>query len=123
MNITKQSGMTGIGWLIVLGLIGFFALAAIRVAPIYMEGFKVRSALESLNKVPNITRKSNAEIVKDLFKTFSVDNITNVEREDVIISKEDGRLTVEVEYEARGKFMGNLDVVASFHEKVEFIQH
>ena len=123
MNIKRQDGMTGIGWLLVLGLIGFFALSAIRVVPIYIEGIKVKNALEALQKVPNITRKSNAEIVSTLFKTFSVDDVKNVTREDITISKDNGRLTVEVEYESRGPYMGNLEIVASFHEKVEIIQN
>ena len=33
----KQRGMTGIGWLTVLGLIAFFSLLALRMIPSYLE--------------------------------------------------------------------------------------
>ena len=45
-----QQGMTAIGWLIVLVLIGFFVLLALRMVPAYMEYYKVVSSLSSLEK-------------------------------------------------------------------------
>lgn len=115
--------MTGIGWLFVLGLIGFFTIAGIKVIPMYIEGYKVRSALKSLNKEPNITSKSTAEIVRMLQKRFDVDDVEAVTKEDIVIKNDGGRLVIEIEYEDRRHFMSNLDVVASFKEKAEFIRH
>lgn len=123
MKINRQNGMTGIGWLLVLGLIGFFTLAGLRVIPMYIEGYKVRSALNSLNKEPNITRKSPAEIVRMLQRRFDVDDVKSVTKDDIVISRGDGRLLIEIEYEDRRHFMSNLDLVAVFKEKAEFIQH
>ena len=49
MNIIKkQDGMSGIGLLIIVLLIGFFALVTFRVVPMYLENFSVVTALESL---------------------------------------------------------------------------
>lgn len=123
MKIKRQNGMTGIGWLFVLGLIGFFTIAGIKVIPMYIEGYKVRSALKSLNKEPNITSKSTAEIVRMLQKRFDVDDVEAVTKEDIVIKNDGGRLVIEIEYEDRRHFMSNLDVVASFKEKAEFIRH
>ncbi len=44
---THQRGMTGIGWMIVLALIGFFVLLALRMVPAYLDYFKVVSTLEA----------------------------------------------------------------------------
>ena len=45
---THQRGMTAIGWLIVLAMIGFFVLLALRMVPAYLDYYKVVSTLEGL---------------------------------------------------------------------------
>ena len=121
MNKNKQKGMTGIGWIMVIGIIIFSAVVAMRVFPIYMEGFKVRSALASLKEQPGVTKKAKSEIVKLLFNRFQVDDITNVTREDILIEKSNGVLTVTIDYEIRTHVMGNMDVVGKFNQEVEVI--
>lgn len=119
MTKFKQQGMTGIGWLIVLGLVGFFSLAAIRVVPIYMEAFKVRGSLKSLAKEPELSKKSKLQIAKLVQKRFDIEDITSVSMSDIAIDKSTTLLVVAIDYEIRQEFMGNLDVVARFTEKVE----
>ena len=46
--LTRQRGMTGIGWLIVLGLIGFFALLTLKMVPSYLEYYKIVATLDSI---------------------------------------------------------------------------
>ena len=121
MNKNKQKGMTGIGWIMVIGLIIFSAVVTMRIFPMYMEGFKVRSALASLKDQPGVTKKTKSEIVKLLFNRFQVDDITNVTREDILIEKSNGVLTVTIDYEIRTHVMGNMDVVGKFNQDVEVI--
>jgi hypothetical protein len=123
MNMNKQNGMTGIGWLFVLGLIGFFAISAMRVVPMYIEGYKVKGALKALNNVPDITQKTKAEVIRTLFKSFDIDDVESVKADDITVTKDKGVMTVEIGYEIRGALMGNLDVVTVFNEKAEFVRH
>ena len=124
MNKNRQAGMTGIGWLIVLGLIGFFAVVAIRVTPMYLESFSVAGAVESLKSEPLVTQKSPAEIMSLLLKRFDVNDIDSVDpKKDIKIQKSNGVLTVTVDYETRRPLMANLDVVGRFKESVEIIGH
>ena len=121
INKKKQNGMTAIGWMMVIGLIVFLAILAMRAFPIYMEGFKVRSALESLKEQPGITKKSNREITKLLFGRFDIDDITSVSREDIIIEKSGGVLTITIDYEIRKPALGNMDMVGKFAEEIEVV--
>lgn len=120
MNKHKQNGMTGLGWLIVLALIGLFALVAIRLFPMYAESYEVAGSLESLKNEPFITDKSPAEVASLLQRRFDVNDIKSVDRKkDVKIVKEDGVLKVTVAYESRKHLLGNLDVVGVFNKHVE----
>jgi len=121
--IKKQAGMTGTGWLTVLGLIGFFVYIGLTILPIQIEAYKVRSALENLNQVPNITKMSKNEIVKQLQGQFDIDDITHVTKDNIFIDKSKGVLTIRIEYEIRTKMIKPFDIVGVFKEKVKVIQH
>ncbi len=112
----KQRGITAIGILIILGLIGFFVLIGLTLAPIYLENFDVGSHVKSLESERNLVNMSDAQIVATLMKRFNIDNVDNVKEENVAIDETTDGLKVTVDYEVRSKVFGNVDVVVSFTE-------
>lgn len=122
-TLKSQQGMTAIGWLIVLGLIGFFVLLALRMTPAYLEYFTVKSALESLQNEPGITQKTPSEIRSMLGKRFDVNDVKNVSSKDVSIDNQGGRLNVGVDYEVRVPVLGNVDAVMKFDHSVEMVRN
>jgi len=112
-----QNGMTYLGMLIMLIVIAFFAVVLIKVAPLYMEHFKVKSSLDSLaqeTKDSQSTLSSPPEIMKQLFNRLGINDVTHVARDDVNITKEGHKTVVTVDYEARVHLFYNIDVVARF---------
>ena len=121
MRINKQAGMTGVGWLTVLALIGFFVYLGLTIMPIQIEAYKVRSALERLQQVPQITKMTKNEIQKILYNQFSIDNVTSIEMDDITITNEKGVLTVVIAYENRKSFIKPYDIIGVFKEEVKVI--
>lgn len=116
----KQEGMTGIGIAIILGLVAFFALIALRLFPIYMEHFSVTTHLGNLASDSATKNKSNEEILDKLNKSFQIDDVKNVKGEHVFIERhQGGGMTIAVEYEVRTPGIGNVDMVVSFVDEVE----
>lgn len=116
----KQEGMTGIGIAIILGMIAFFVLIALRLFPIYMEHFSVTTHLENLAIDHSTREKTNGEVYKKLLTSFSIDDVDNVKREHIFIERhKGGGMTVAVEYEVRTSGIGNVDMVVSFVDEVE----
>lgn len=118
-TLKSQRGMTAIGWIVVLGLIGFFVLLALRLTPGYLEYFSIASAIDSLQNEPEIRSKSVADIRGMLDKRFSVNDIKTIRGRDVKVENQGGRLRVWVEYEKRVPVLGNIDVVSTFKKEVE----
>lgn len=118
-----QRGMTAIGWLIVLGLLAFFVLLVLRLAPGYLESFKVASVLESLQQEPYIGSKTPLEIRKLLEKRMDVNSIDGVAAKDIVIEQQAGRTTITADYEVRVPMFGNVDAVSKFHKSVEVVSH
>ena len=111
--------MTAIGWMLVLGLIGFIALITIKLVPLYMEYGKVASVFESLQNEPGITNKTRGEIVQLIRKRFDINDVNNVDTKLVKVSKDKGRMKVGITYERREHLISNIDVVATFDKQVE----
>jgi hypothetical protein len=111
--------MTAIGWLLVLGLIAFFALVTLRLLPMYLEYGKVASVIESLQNEPGVTNLSRSEIINLVRRRFDVNDVSNVDPKIVKVSKDKGVLTVSIDYERRAHVIGNVDVVGIFNKQVE----
>ena len=119
----RQGGMTLIGGVIALALLAFFVLLTLRLLPGYLEYFKVKGVLESLEREPDITSRSQAEIRKLIARRLDINSVEDVTAKDFRIEKRDGRLRVGIRYEVRVPILGNVDAVQKFHDEIELVRH
>ena len=118
----RQRGLTAISMVVVIVVLLFFALIAIRLVPVYLENYKVSSHLHRLAEDSNIASMSDKEIVQTLLKRFDLDDVDNVKAENIFIehgTKGKGSLVLAVEYEVRKPIMGSVDIVVSFVDEAE----
>ncbi len=115
----RERGMTLIGWLLVLGLIGFFAVVVLRLWPIYYEYFAVKRALVKFNEQSDAARISKDEVWNRITKQFYIDGVSGIDRkESFSVEDNKGVRTITLTYERRTPMMGNVDAVVSFSESV-----
>jgi hypothetical protein len=118
---TRQQGVTAIGWLIILGLIAFFTLLTLKIVPIYIENYSVKSVLKSLKQEAGITRKTKREILTLVDKRFNINNINRVTYRDVVVEQKGGVLTVIIKYDAKEKIAGNISVLIEFNNSIRIV--
>lgn len=119
MNIRKNSGLTLIGFLIVIAVGLFFAYSAMRVIPMYLEYHALNNALEVLQKDPQSAKMSPSQIktkIKMSLWASYADN--NIKKEHMRISKKSEGINVRVKYEVRKPFLGNIDIIGKFDRSV-----
>jgi hypothetical protein len=121
-TINKQGGMTAIGLVFVLLLIGFFTLITLKVGPMYLQNFSVVTSLESLKNEPEIASKSVNEILQLLLKRLDINDVDNVTAKDIAITRTSTGIAVNAKYETRKDLFGNIAVVGKFDERVELNQ-
>lgn len=119
-NISKQQGVTAIGWVGILALIAFFTLMALKLVPIYLDSFKVGSILETIEDEFTGRDATPVEISTTLVKRLDINMVDGVTKDDIYIDRKNKMLTVEVDYEVRTKLMGNVDAVVFFQKSVSF---
>ena len=119
MKIRNDSGLTLIGFLIVLTVVLFFAYAGMRVVPMYLEYHALGNAMDSLADDPTASKLPPArikdKIQRSLWASYASNNIKN---EHIRISKKSDGVNVRVKYEIREPFLGNIDIVGKFDRNV-----
>jgi Domain of unknown function (DUF4845) len=119
----KQWGMTAIGFILILLLIGLSLMIVLKVAPIYYENFKIKSVLSTLENEPGISKKTNFEIGNLISHRFIIDNIDRVKPGQVKVLRDTNKVVVKLEYEIRDTLIANIDVVVSFDNSIELPIH
>jgi hypothetical protein len=119
MKIRKQSGLTLIGFLIVLSVVLFFAYAGMRVVPMYLEYHALGNAMNRLAEEPGSSKlppnKIKEKISRSLWASYANNNIKPAHMR---ISKKSNGVNVRVKYEIREPFLGNIDIVGKFDRSV-----
>ncbi|KRA73065.1 hypothetical protein ASD78_15840 [Lysobacter sp. Root667] len=113
----NQSGMTLIGFIVVLAVVGVFVYMGMKLIPMYTEYYGVKRALTGLSAEPGIADQDPAKIKKLFFRRLYVSYADNVKDEHVKIQRKDAGYEILVNYEVRRPLIANLDVVGRFEAK------
>lgn len=110
-----QRGMTLIGFILVLGVVGVFAYMGMKLIPMYSEYYSVKQALAGLAAEPGITDNDPAKIKDLFFRRLYISYAENIKPEHVKIVRKDAGYEMTVNYEVRKQLIANIDVVGKFN--------
>lgn len=113
----SQKGVSAAGWLIVIAIFGFLVITFFKIFPFYYDNFKLQSSLESLVADTELDPKSKRAIWQSLQKRLFINEVRNITRENVTMSRKDNVTTITVSYEVRDNYIGNLFIGAHFSEQ------
>ena len=111
----KQTGLTLIGFIIVLAVVGLFIYVGMKLVPMYTEFYSVKQALKGLSEEPNIAQQDPGRIKDLFFRRLYISYSENVKPQNVKIRRADNGWQMDVQYEVRVPLVFNLDVVGKFH--------
>ncbi len=114
MGRSAEHGVSLLGILFVLLLVGFALTVLFRVGPLYLDDYTVRKSFAALGD-GDARNLSDQAIRHRLYKYFVVNNVDNIDLKQVRIDRNAARVLVSLYYERRVAFLGNLDVVAKFN--------
>ena len=114
-----QGGMTLIGFVIVLAVVGVFIYMGMKVIPMYSEYYAVKQALQGLAGEPGIADQSPAKIKDLFFRRLYISYADTVKSEHVKVVRKDAGYVMTVKYEVRKPLIANLDVVGKFNTEQE----
>ena len=105
--------------LLCLALLGLVALAALRLAPVYMEYGVVKKAVQSVADELEGERTPSREVWRRLSKRLGLNNVDDVTEEDLTVETIDGERRISVEYEVVRPFIANIHFLLNFKVEAE----
>ncbi len=117
---SKQSGITLIGFLIVMVVVGFFGYMAMKLLPSYSEFMGVTKSMKQI-ATEGTAGKSLDDIRRALmFKmNFQYVDDATIKPKDITIQRDAGGASnLDVIYDKQIPFMYNIDFLLHFHKSV-----
>jgi hypothetical protein len=118
MRHRPPSGIRGVSLLsaaFLLVALGFAVVIGGRLVPLY---FEFKGVSQTLDNVAHSDTQDEAGVRSLLVRGFDSADVTTIKASDVDITREDGALTVSVDYDAVAPFIGNVGFVVHFHKTV-----
>lgn len=109
-----QSGMTLIGFILVLAVAGVFIYMGMKLIPMYSEYYAVKQAMKELSQESGISQNDPGKIKDLFFRRLYISYSDNVKPENVKLARRDAGYLMTVDYEVRRPLIANLDVVGHF---------
>ena len=120
-RIKRQSGVSMLGVLMILGLFSFFLTVMLRLVPTWMDGRSVAAALDGVvqNSNPDM---SLGEVNKKVTNSFTTNQIDSLNPRDVKVYRDKGKIVIDARYEKRTKLFEGIDAVLMFEDLIYTIE-
>ncbi len=114
----SQKGMSFFGWLAVIALIVFGLVLAMKLIPIYLDHFALRSMVTKINEDPTIEIKSIRQFNRYIEDGMQINSIRDINAREAIKITASGNnaYTVQIAYEVRTPALQNVDLLVHFDE-------
>ncbi len=111
----RQGGLTFSGFLITGVLIIFIAVGLMKVIPVYVQDRTIQSVLDDIAHDPDL-RDADVAAIKDSFfkRATTMNNITVVGPDDLIINQTPAGLKLGVNYQVKVPLAGNASLLFEF---------
>lgn len=114
----RQRGMTVIGMLLLLVVIAFVALVGMKVIPMYIQYYSIKSTIESIRKEPQLAQMSALDIQNAIQKRFDIGYVNNINARDLKIRNERNGRVIDLVYNDERELFYKLFVVLKVNEAV-----
>lgn len=114
LNKKQQLGSSTYATMFLILALIFIAVTVMKLWSPYYDDLAVKTALKNLANEDATRSMAPKEIRDTMNKRLQVNGV-HLEKEEIVIKKEDGEILVDVIYERRIPMYGNVDAVVKFH--------
>jgi hypothetical protein len=123
MMRNNQRGITTIGLIMVLAVLGLIAFGVIQLVPVYLENMKIVQVLKQTKSDLDGQNASASDIRIAIEKRVNIEGLYDVNARKDFESKRSGNgFSVTMAYERRRAYLANIYLLAVFDNSVEIIR-
>jgi hypothetical protein len=112
----RQSGMSILGILCIMLMVGFFIMCAIRLVPAYTDYLSVKGVVSRLVMEPEAATESLSDLRRKIATRFNTNQIYLLNPKDVEIYTKSGKTYIDANYEARVPIVWRIDALMKFDD-------
>ncbi len=113
-----QRGMTVIGMLLLIVILGFMALVAMKVVPMYIQYFTIKSTIESIRKEPQLAQMGAIDIQNAIQKRFDIGYVDKITARDLRLRNDRTGRVLDLVYEDDQPLFYGLHIVLKVNEAI-----
>jgi len=120
-TLKRQAGISFIGVFVLISMLLFIGLFAVKVVPGYIEFMTVSSIVEDTQTNPELMKSTKSNVMSSIDAAYRHNNLWDLRAKDTITLTKDRTLgyKVEVAYEKRANLFRNIFVVTEFKKDAE----
>lgn len=118
-SLKKQAGAGLIRFIFCFALLGFTSVIATKLAPVYIDYFRIKTSLHELRQDGDILHRETEEILDFLQKNWERNQVTTVTLDQVHIDRQDNHVKIEVQYDVIKPILGNVEALLHFNDNIE----
>ena len=120
----RYKGMTLIGMVLTLAIVGTVGIVIMRVVPVYLDYYEVSNSISALEKIPATEFSgdpaANASVLRDRLINQLYVNSIELPPEDISITpNENGNFQVRIKYKVIKHLFGNMSLLFEFDKSQE----
>ncbi len=115
----SQQGMTFVGLLCILALVGIIGYAGLRLVPLYLNYMKVARSMDVTAAEFKGENPDLGGIRRSLEKHWQIEDISGVEAKEVEVLKDEGSVSMHVAYDDSVPYISNVSLMVHFDKTVK----
>jgi hypothetical protein len=115
----KQQGITAIGLIALLVILGTLGLGILRLIPIYLEQMKIVSILNDVEDELDGQNPSLQVIKSSINKRLNIEMVRGMTAKDFKISKSENGYMVQAKFDRRSHYLANIYLLVEFDRSIE----
>lgn len=117
LNMKKQHGVSFLGVIVIIAIVGFFLMVGVKLFPVYYKGLTTKSIVEDVATEMNGKQPNKKQLWNKIQKRFSIDSIKGIGKEDFVFEQAKNSIEFGLDYEVRVPLIANIDVVVKFDQQ------
>ncbi|MGE5625779.1 MAG: DUF4845 domain-containing protein [Bacillota bacterium] len=120
----RQSGLTMISWILLIGLIGFVGMFGFKLMPIYLEYNSINKSLSTV-AAGATAGETPAQLRSSIDNLFDVNSINDIKASDIDVKVDPDTkgMVLGLDYNPSTNFVANIDLVVHFQKTYPVAAH
>lgn len=119
--MSRQKGMTTLGFIILAMLMSLIAFGVLRLTPMYLNYMKIVGVVNGVQSEFDGQKPTRAAIRSSISRRFDVESVAVIKAKDVTVTTVDGGMEVAAVYDHTSPFIGNISFTVHYN-KTELIR-